>query len=193
MKTKRMLGLLLVLVMSLGLLAGCGGKKTNVEALPEGTVTLTVGIPQKATVTDYDENAFTSYLEEKANVEIEFVYFSSSESEYKQQLTLMCGANETLPDVLVGFSFSHYIVNQYGEDGYFIDLTDYIEEYAPNYKKMLKELDEETQEYITEKGKNTNDGAYYGMPRVACEAIDQLQSMMYINQNWLTKLGLLLC
>lgn len=75
MKTKRMLSLLLVFVMSLGLLAGCG-KKTNVEALPEGTVTLTVGIPQKATVTDYDDNAFTNYLEEQANVEIEFVYFS---------------------------------------------------------------------------------------------------------------------
>ena len=190
MKTKRILSLLLVFVMSLGVLAGCGGKKTNVEELPEGTVTLTVGIPQKATVTDYDDNAFTNYLEEQANVEIEFVYFSSSASEYKQQLTLMCGANETLPDVILGFEFSHYIVNQYGEDGYFIDLTDYIEEYAPNYKKMIKELDEETQDYISEKGKNTNTGAYYGMPRVTCQAIDQLQSMMYINQNWLTKLGL---
>ena len=50
MKTKRILSLLLVFVMSLGVLAGCGGKKTNVEELPEGTVTLTVGIPQKATV-----------------------------------------------------------------------------------------------------------------------------------------------
>ena len=190
METKRILSLLLVFVMSLGVLAGCGGKKTNVEELPEGTVTLTVGIPQKATVTDYDDNAFTNYLEEQANVEIEFVYFSSSSSEYKQQLTLMCGANETLPDVILGFEFSHYIVNQYGEDGYFIDLTDYIEEYAPNYKKMIKELDEETQDYISEKGKNTNTGAYYGMPRVTCQAIDQLQSMMYINQNWLTKLGL---
>ena len=190
MKTKRIISMLLVLVLSLGLLAGCGGSNSDVDALPEGTVTLTVGIPQLATVNDYDENAFTKYLEEQANVEIEFVYFSNSQSEYTQQLTLMCGANEVLPDVILGFNFEHYTVNQYGEDGYFIDLTDYIEEYAPNYKKMLEELDEETREYITEKGKNTNDGAYYGMPRVTCEAIDQLQSMTYINQNWLTKLGL---
>ena len=187
---KKVVSMLLVLVMTLGLLTGCGGKKTDVEALPEGTVTLRVGIPQKASVTDYDENAFTKYLEEQANVDIEFVFFSSTESEYKQQLTLMCGANETLPDVILGFNFSHYIVNQYGEDGYFIDLTDYIEEYAPNYQKQLKQLDEKTQKYVKEKGKNTNDGAYYGMPMVSCEVVDQLQSLMYINQNWLTKLGL---
>lgn len=187
MKTKRIISMLLVLVMILGLITSCG---KNVEDLPEGTVKLTVGIPQRATVTDYDNNAFTEYLEKTANVEIEFTYFSSDSGEYKKQLALMCGANETLPDVILGFEFSHYIVNQYGEDGYFIDLTDYIEEYAPNYKKMLNELDEETREYVTVKGKNTNNDARYGMPRVTCAAVDNLQSMTYINQNWLTKLGL---
>lgn len=190
MKTKRIISMLLVLILALGLLTGCGEKKPDVEALPEGTVTLTVGIPQSASISDYDNNAFTKYLEEQSNVDIKFVYFSSSQTEYTQQLSLMCGANDTLPDVIVGFAFDHYTVNQYGEDGYFIDLTDYIEEYAPNYKKMLKVLDDETVEYLEEKGKNTNNGAYYGMPRVLCEAPDDLQSMMYINQNWLTKLGL---
>jgi len=193
MKIRRIASMLLILAMSLGLITGCGAKKKDtvkVEGLPDHTVTLTVGIPQKATVTDYDDNAFTNYLEKAANVEMEFVYFSSSESEYKQQLTLMCGAGEDLPDVILGFSFSHYIVNQYGEDGYFIDLTNYIEAYGKNYKAQLENLDEETRNYITEKGKNTNDGCTYGMPRVACTAIDQLQSMMYINQTWLNNLGL---
>ena len=190
MKMKRIISMLLVTIMALGLLTGCGDKKTDVEAMPEGTVTLTVGIPQSSAINDYDNNAFTAYLEETSNVDIEFVYFSSSQAEYTQQLSLMCGAGDTLPDVIVGFAFEHYTVNQYGEDGYFIDLTDYIEEYAPNYKKMLKELDDETVEYVTEKGKNTNNDAYYGMPRVLCQAIDDLQSLMYINQKWLDKLGL---
>jgi cytochrome oxidase Cu insertion factor (SCO1/SenC/PrrC family) len=60
---KKIVSMLLILVMLLGLLTGCGGKQTDVEALPEETVLLRVGIPQKANVTDYDENAFTSYLE----------------------------------------------------------------------------------------------------------------------------------
>lgn len=191
MKMKRGLCLLLAFVMALGVFTGCGSKKsTNVEDLPEGTVTLTVGIPQNSNVSDYDDNAFTKYLEEIANVDIKFSFFSSATNEYTQQLALMCSANEVLPDVLLGFGFEHYVVNQYGEDGYFIDLQDYIEEYAPNYKAQLENLDKETKNYILEKGKNTETGAYYGMPRVLCPAYDDLQSDMYINQNWLTKLGL---
>ena len=191
MKIKRSISLVLALVMALGVFTGCGNKKTsNVEELPEGTVTLTVGIPQNSNVSDYEDNAFTKYLEETANVKLKFSFFSSAANEYKQQLTLMCSANEVLPDVLLGFGFDHYIVNQYGEDGYFIDLTGYIEEYAPNYKEQLEKLDEETRDYIVEKGKNTTNGAYYGMPRVLCSAPDDLQSDMYINQDWLDKLGL---
>ena len=190
MKTKRILSLLLVLAMALGLLTGCGEKKTNVEDLPEGTVTLTVGIAQSAKITDYEENAFTQYLEEKANVDIKFTFFTGNTSERKQQLALMCSAGEKLPDLIVGFHFDRYLTNQYGEDGYFIDLRDYIDEYAPNYSKMLDKLDEKTRNYVVEASKNTESGAIYGMPYVAAEAIDDLQSMMYINQNWLDKLGL---
>ena len=58
---KRISSLFLVLVMSLGLLTGCGEKKSGVEKLPEGTVTLTVGIPQNANTTSYDDNAFTNW------------------------------------------------------------------------------------------------------------------------------------
>ena len=180
---------MLVSVMLLGTLAGCG--KKNVEALPDGTVTLTVGLPQVSVISDYDENAFTKYLEEKTGVDIEFVSFSSSNSEYAQQLALMCSANDELPDVLLGFKIGNYLMNQYGEDGYFIDLTDYIDEYAPNYQAAVKKLDDKTKDFIQEKGKHLESGAYYGMPRVNdCETTDLLQSMMHINKNWLDKLGL---
>lgn len=191
MKTKKFISMLLVCVMCLGLITGCGGKKPgNVEELPDETVTLTVGISQNSTISDYDNNALTEYLEKQANVNIKFVYFASTHSEYKQQLALMCAANEELPDVILGFYFDHYLVNQYGEDGYFIDLNDYIEAYGTNYKAQLKQLDEETRTYVEEKAINKNTGALYGMPTVELVAIDQLQSMMYINQTWLDKLGL---
>ena len=162
----------------------------QLDGLPEGTYTLTVGLPQYSVISDYDENAFTRYLEETANVNIEFVGFSSTGSEYAQQLALMCSANEKLPDVLLGFKLGRYVMNQYGEDGYFVDLNDYIDDYAPNFKSKLEELDPETREYVLEKGKHLETGAYYGMPRVECEATDLLQSMMHINKTWLDNLGL---
>lgn len=182
---KKIISMLLVFVMTLGIFAGCGKKEQTSE-----NVKLSIGLPQRSVVTDYEDNAFTEYIEEQANVKLDFVFFSGNVGEYTQQLALMCGAGEELPDVLVGFEFSHYVASEYGEDGYFLDLTDYIDKYAPNYKKQLKKLDDETREYITEKGKNTKTGAYYGMPRVLCRAFDDLQSLMYINQTWLDNLGL---
>lgn len=173
--------------MVLSLFVGCGKK----EDVVQGDGKLTVGIPQKSSITDYDNNAFTKYIEETAGVEIEFVYFSSSATDYKQQLTLMAGGGDKLPDVIVGFGGMGYDnVNQLGEDGFLIDLTDLIEEYGVNYKNALKELTDEKREYVLEKAKNTNDGKIYAMPTVECEAIDQLRSLIYINQNWLNVLGL---
>lgn len=187
---KRLISLLLVFVMSLSVLVGCGGSGDDI---PEGTVTLKVGIPQKSTVSSYKDNGFTDYLEEKAGVEIDFVFFSSTKSEYVQQVALMCGAKQELPDIFLGFDFGHYVMNQYGEDGYFLDLTDLIDEYAPNYKEKIAELkkeDAEIGEYVEEKGKNTNGEGLYGMPRVLCTASDDRQTDAWINKVWLDKLGL---
>ncbi len=186
---KRVISLLLAFVMTVGMLVGCGGK----DELPKGEVQLKVGIPQSSTISNYDNNGFTKYLEETSGVDIKFVFFSSNTDEYQKQLALMCSAQQELPDVLLGFNLGHYIVNQYGEDGYFLDLTEYIDEYGANYKaavKKLKKEEPEIAEYITAKAVNTNDDAVYGMPRVICTASDDLQSLMHINKNWLDKLGL---
>lgn len=186
-KAKRIISILLVLVTTFGLLTGCGEKKTA----NDGPRKLTVGIPQDATIPDYNTNAFVKYLEEKTNIDIEFTYFASGSSNYKQQLTLMCTGGEKLPDVLLGFTgMSHYVVNQFGEDGFIVDLTDLIEEHAVNYKEQLKNLPDDLQTYIKEKGVNTNDGSFYAMPFVTLECIDNLQSLVYINKTWLDKLGL---
>lgn len=187
---KRVVSLLLAFLMSLSMLVGCGGN----DDIPDGTVTLKVGIPQNSVVTSYKNNAFTSYLEEQGNVKIDFVYFSGTTSEAKQQLALMCGANQELPDVLVGMDLGHYVMNQYGEDGYFLDLTDLIEDYAPNYKaavqKFKEEDDLELGTYIEEKGRNTNNGALYGMPQALCTASDDRLCDSWINKVWLDNLGL---
>lgn len=180
--------LLTTVILAIGLLAGCGSKKKN--ELPEGTVTLTVGIPQNSNVTDYENNEFTKLLESKLDVKIKFVFFPSGVGDYKKQLTLMCGAQEELPDVLLGLDLGHYTMNQYGEDGYFIDLTEYIDDYGENYKKAMDTLDKEVKDYVEERSVNTKDGAIYGMPRVICTASDDLQSPLYINKAWLDKLGL---
>lgn len=182
---KRILSVILVVALAIIPLVGCGKKKSSSDN------TLTIGINQNASVESFDDNAYTKYLEDTLGVNLEFVYFSSSESEAIQQLALTVSANKELPDVLVGFhKMGHYVVNQYGEDGYFIDLTDLIDEHGKNYNAALEKISAEKREFIQKKAVNTNTNEIYAMPLALCQAIDDMPSLMYINQDWLDVLGL---
>ena len=55
MKKVIRVSLLLAVIASIAMLAGCGSK----DEIPEDGVTLTIGIPQNASVTDYENNEFT--------------------------------------------------------------------------------------------------------------------------------------
>ena len=188
---KRIVSLLLVTCMVLSTFVGCG-KKDNEETSGNGSGKLSVGLPQSGSVTNYDENGFTLYLEEELGIDLEFVYFASSPSEYQKQITLMCTSGEKLPDVLWGFyGLDRYTVNEFGEDGYFQDLTELIEKKAPNYQKALSSIDKKLKNTITSRGTSMIDGGFYGLPMVtACPVIDTMQNILYINQTWLDKVGM---
>jgi len=185
---KRLTSILLVLCMVLGVMSGCG--KKDGETSSGGGSTLTVGIPQNFNVTSYDDNAFTKYIEESLDINIKFVFFPSDVTYYLQQLTLMATTNEKMPDVLWGFNgMGSTSASDFGDDGYFIDLTDLIEKYGTNYKEKIASLSKEEQERIQRKG-TSDSGNFYAMPLVTNKMIDNLSYMMYINQTWLDKLGL---
>jgi len=188
---KRIISMMLVVLLSASGLIGCGEKDTSKTANEEKRV-LTVGVPQYGTITDYDENAFTKYLEESLNIDIQFEFFANNSSDYTQQLTLACSAGDELPDVLWGFhGLGRETMNQLGEDGFLIDLTDLIEKHGENYKKAMSKLPKEDQEFIKKRGTNVNDGAFYGMPFYTTTVVaDSLQTMTTINQSWLDSLGL---
>ncbi|MBQ7247249.1 MAG: extracellular solute-binding protein [Lachnospiraceae bacterium] len=208
---KRLIAVFLVMSFVIcAALAGCGGGESEnggdtTTGAADGTeahggsgsydptekVKLTVGLPQNANVTSYTDNAFTKYLEENANVELEFVYFPSGSDDYIRKLTLMAAAGDEMPDVLLGFSgLSVNARNEFGDDGYFIDLTDLVENYAPNYKAALEKLDQHTKERI-ESRLLSETGKIYAMPEMfALTVWDDLQDILFINQTWLDTLGL---
>ena len=181
---KRIISSLLVVMMLCGLFVGCGKKVVDGGALK-------VGIPQSVSITDYKNNAFTKYLEEKTGAEIEFVYFSSSATDYQKQLALMASSNEEFPDVLTGFwALGTNTVNAYGEDGYFIDLTDLIEDYGDAFKAQYDKQPEKLQKFIDQRMLDDETGEIYGMPYVTQITVDNMQSIMYINQEWLDAVGM---
>lgn len=187
---KRIVSLLLVLTMALGMLTACKNKSRE-DDVDEGARVLKVGIMQDSTIPDFDTNAFTLYLEEVCDLDIKWFYLANTSQVATQQLTLMATTKEEMPDVVVGVNMGgKYALNQFGEDGYIIDLRDLIEDYAPNYKEHLANLDEEMRKYVEEAGTDMNTGEFYAMPRVIADVPDNMRAMGFINKTWLDKLGL---
>ena len=50
---------------------------------------LSLGVIQSAKIADYNTNALTLWLEETSGVDLEFVYFTGSNAEIQQQLSLI--------------------------------------------------------------------------------------------------------
>ena len=189
---KRIISLLLALVMVLAALTGCGGKKAQKGVAGDGKIV--VGLPYSASGPDINQNELVKYISEKSGLEIEWRLYPTSADDYKTKLqTSLLNKKEVLPDVLLGMDgLGHYTINQLGEQGFIIDLKPLIDAgKAPNYTKALSKLDEKTQKYIQEKGTNTVDGkSFFAMPAVTVPAIDDQQSMIYINQKWLDAVGM---
>lgn len=191
---KKVLSVILAALLALSMFA-CGNESgsdpTGGTTTPGEKVTLTVGIPQNANVTSYDDNAFTNKLEELANVEIKFVFFPSSSENYIRQLSLMAASGkEKLPDVIVGFkSLSYNQRTEFGEAGYFIDLNPYLDQ-ATNFQEHYKAMPERHQKRMESRATSLS-GAWYAMPQYfTANAIDDLENEMFINTTWLKKLGL---
>lgn len=149
-------------------------------------MTITIGLQQHAQVEDYDTNYLTRYIEEKTGVNLEFVYFSSDIDEALTQLALMVSGNEKLPDILWSFMYmDKSVMYEYGEDGYFLDLTDYFEDYGYYFWDTYNTLSETDQKNIFALGTDPNNGAFYGFPHYMSLDSDSFQWLAQINQNWL--------
>lgn len=187
---KRIASVLLVIVMALSLFVGCGKTKLAGEI---GDGKIKVGVPGNVTIPDMNTNGLSVYMEKATGLDITWDEFANGAANYTQQITLMYTGGEKLPDVMVGFDgMGHYTVNQFGEDGIFVDLSELIADgKAPNYEKALKQTSEATQKFVKEKGTNTVDGkSFYSLPSITVPAIDDQQSMVQINKKWLENVGM---
>ncbi len=205
---KRILALLLCLAMLFSLVA-CGSTEETPTEAPKENVSaetpteeakedlpreLVIGVMRNANVEDYETNAYTKYLEENLNVDLSFVVFSTDAAEANTQLSLMISAGEELPDILWGFQGMEITaVNEYGEDGYFIDLMPYFEGgKATNFYAALgtEDMPKAETDMVLTYGVSPDSGALYAFPKYSAGGGDSPQSLIYINKVWLDNLGL---
>jgi putative aldouronate transport system substrate-binding protein len=144
-------------------------------------VTLKVLVVDPGTIQDWNTNAFTKWYEEKTNVHIEWQIVPSAQANEKINLMLASG---DLPDVLMKPQLSPTQMVVYGTQGMFLPLNDIINKYG-FYSKQLFEKVPAIKDQIT-----TPDGKIYALPTFSDCYHCSMSQKFWINQNWLTKLGL---
>src|SRR5699024_11116210 len=77
-------------------------------------------------------------------------------------------------------------LTKYGEQGVFLPLNDLIDEYAPNFKKILEEYP------VIESSITMPDGNIYSFPLISDPdfASHRIQARPFINKKWLDELGM---
>ena len=126
---KKFLAIILALTCVLSLCACTNNSSTQGDnddsgMTADGKVKLTIGMPSNAMVLSHDNNALTRWVEEQCGVELTFVEYSGGTDVPTQISTAIAGRRE-LPDILFGINLAASVINRYGRDGYFLDLSDY--------------------------------------------------------------------
>lgn len=192
---KKFLAFFLALVMVFGLCAcGQGGSGNSEDELTaDGKVKLSIGIPSNALIVSHEENAYTKWIEEKCGVELTFEEFAGG-TDVATQISTTIAARQELPDILWGIGLNTTQWQQYGQEGYFVNLTPYYEDKEGASKifweRFDNELNEIEQKQVLKSMTCVEDEQIYGAPTVETSAIDKQAFQMWINTQWLDTLGL---
>lgn len=129
---------------------------------------------------NYNEKASFQKMQELTNIEMDWIHGSGADGVEAFNL-LMAGGQ--LPDMVV-YNAMMTEGPKYGQLGAFVDLSKYIDEYAPNFKKILDEHPD-VRRLIT-----TADGQIFHFPQLNLDEYLLVQLFPQVRQDWLEKLGI---
>ena len=148
-------------------------------------ITLTIGVEQNQNVQDWETNALTKELEEKANVDLQFEIFPAADAASK--ISARIASQTKLPDILALGTTS---LESYIDTGIFQPTTEYYND--PNlayYFNQRLASSPEQKEFLLQNAKSP-DGEIYGIFRYSPKIGNEYPNRMWINKTWLDKLGL---
>lgn len=192
---KGLFSLLMLLLVSSIVMAGCSGKNTESSSSPQGgsasgssdsskPVEISVFAVQESGI-DIPVNKFTKHIEEQFNINFNWQINPSDGAKEKRQISLASG---DYPDA---YLLTHYIdefsqadVLKYGQQGVLVPLNDLIEQHGPNIKAAM-EATPEMKALVT-----APDGNIYGLGAYTECFHCSYPNKMWINTEWLKKLNL---
>lgn len=181
-KTKRVAAMMMAAAMGTSMIG------VIPAAAEEERETLKLALTQSSMVTDYENNYFTKYLEDKLNINIEFYMLPADSAEARTKVNLMATSNEDLPDVMITDNFlTNEMILQLGDSGFFTPLNDYLND--PEIMPNFNAIPDDDREAIL-KATTQADGNIYGFAAYEPETWNLTPNRMFINRAWLDKLGL---
>ena len=172
---------ILTLVIVLAMLVSISGLALNETGYPicDEVVTITMAGQNTNTLNWNDTDQIA---EIEARLGIKIVGTSYEPDAWKNQFTLML-AGEELPDLIVSPNITLVEANELAAQGYFLDMTEYIEKYGENIKHY-------EEEYPYYRAYNTApDGGIYTLNEVNPNVIGQIPRV-FLNKAWMDNLDL---
>jgi len=148
-------------------------------------VTLTFALVPQGNVEDYDTNYFTTYIEEKTGINVEFFFLPATDT--AQKFDLMVAANEKLPDIMMGGISD---ITYYGMSGQLVALNDYFDKYAYYYNEVMEKYGTEDEKATLKAQSYSYDGNIYAFNYAVPELGNNHENMIYVNKVWLEKLNM---
>lgn len=153
----------------------------GVVPVVDEVVEYTVCAPDTTYICDLNENTLTKWIEEKTNVKINFNEIP--DTEWDTKVNVLIAADE-LPDAFIYGGFTAAELADFGSQGVFMPMNDIIEEHGFYTKQVFEQQDALPGAYTA------LDGNIYTLPDIN-ECYHCFYSMRaWINQQWLTNLGL---
>ena len=151
-----------------------------VSALADEPVVLTMAAKNAPSAADYQDRDIVSEIEKRLGIHLDITSYSTDA--WETQLSLMMSSDE-LPDILAELDMSRADVNKYGQEGFFLDLSQYLD-YMPNFKARLES------DPILDAYSRDEHGAIYGISKTRDSMCSRAVSMAYLNKNWLKNVGM---
>lgn len=175
---KKVIAALLTGAMLVTGMAGCGGDGSDSGSgtTADGKTKLTALFVSHAATKDVEEMKWLQEIEDKCNVEVEWEQVRADWETVKSTRF----ASGDIPDLLFNAT-NNSDYTKY--TGLFQDLTDLIEENAPNIQEMFTNVPD------TKTLATSGDGKIYSVPKMQT-VWPKTNTVLFINKTWLDNLGL---
>ena len=148
--------------------------------ISEETIEITMGGPSTVTTSEWNESVQLAEYEKRLGIKINATAYEKDA--WPSKLTLMMASDE-LPDILAGLSATREEVSKYGEEGYLLDLSQYLD-VMPNLSRIMEENPDYARHITME------NGAIYGIAPYSERIESILMPLMFMSQTWLDNVGM---